>query len=66
MKKLEDFKAEKVSLKNVYGGETVATGTNYINSQGCAVTTVDAFEDKNCDGVQNAGESGWGCTTIKC
>ena len=66
MKKLEDFQSEKVELKNVFGGESTPTSSSSVNSAGCTVSVSDSYNDKNCNGLWDVGETGMTCSLVKC
>jgi hypothetical protein len=66
MKKLDDFKNERVELINIHGGGEVATADHYVNTNGCQVDVVDGFTDSNGNGEQDNGESSWLCKATTC
>lgn len=60
MKKLEDFKAEKIEIKNIFGGKATSlqsgTCTTFVNNSNGA-TGGDTWYDDNGDGVLNSGDT---------
>ena len=66
MKKLEDFMSTKIQIKSIYGGDTVSTNSSKRDKNNCLVETWDSFEDSNCNGVRDKGESYETCTVITC
>jgi hypothetical protein len=54
MKKLKDFKAEKVEIKSIYGGKMTGEKVTTGPSGPCQ----DYYIDDNCDGQWGPGEPG--------
>lgn len=62
MKKLEDFKVEKIDNLGLFiGGKRTATTRNYTDN-GLCYTCQDSFNDRDGDGVWDNNE--WGEQTV--
>lgn len=62
MKKLEDFKSEKIESLNLFrGGARTKTTRNYTQN-GLCYTCQDSFDDRDGDGVWDSNE--WGEDTV--
>lgn len=67
MKKLEDFKTDKIETKNIYGGGWVETTLPTTkDSNGCTVNGTDAYNDTNGNGKREATESYTVCVSTAC
>lgn len=62
MKKLEDFKSEKIESLNLFiGGARTKTTRNY-SQNGLCYTCQDSYDDRDGDGVWDSNE--WGEDTV--
>lgn len=66
MKKLKDFEADKISLKNVWGGTDKVTSSQRTLDNGCVEKTSDIHSDNNNNGILDSGDSYQSCTTTLC
>jgi len=62
MKKLEDFKAEKINKLGLFTGGGRTKTTRNFTKEGLCYTCQDSFNDRDSDGVWDSNE--WGEDTV--